>query len=147
MFLFFLSLQGELVEYYYFWKKTPQAAANRPHRRHRRHGVKRATTRSQRPASSEFCKYFFGLNFWENMFRHVLTCLIIKHDLVYCYGFITYWTLECCNTVHHSVVDCSTWAQEIPGSSLDHHIIVLCLWARHFIITAGYHPAKCPDRT
>ncbi|XP_045161387.2 arginine-glutamic acid dipeptide repeats protein-like isoform X3 [Mercenaria mercenaria] len=45
---------GELVEYYYFWKKTPAAAANRPHRRHRRHGVKRATTRSQRPASSEF---------------------------------------------------------------------------------------------
>ncbi|KAL3861507.1 hypothetical protein ACJMK2_007536 [Sinanodonta woodiana] len=44
---------GELVEYYYFWKKTPAAAANRPHRRHRRHGVKR-TTRSQRPASSEF---------------------------------------------------------------------------------------------
>ncbi|XP_052284334.1 arginine-glutamic acid dipeptide repeats protein-like isoform X2 [Dreissena polymorpha] len=45
---------GELVEYYYFWKKTPAAAANRPHRRHRKHGVKRATTRSQRPASSEF---------------------------------------------------------------------------------------------
>ncbi|XP_052821101.1 arginine-glutamic acid dipeptide repeats protein-like isoform X2 [Mya arenaria] len=45
---------GELVEYYYFWKKTPAAASNRPHRRHRKHGVKRATTRSQRPASSEF---------------------------------------------------------------------------------------------
>ncbi|WAR14933.1 RERE-like protein [Mya arenaria] len=49
---------GELVEYYYFWKKTPAAASNRPHRRHRKHGVKRATTRSQRPASSEFCKFY-----------------------------------------------------------------------------------------
>ena len=55
----FISFQSELVEYYYFWKKTPAAAANRPHRRHRRHGVKRATTRSQRPASSEFCKYLY----------------------------------------------------------------------------------------
>ena len=53
----FVYFQGELVEYYYYWKKTPAAAANRPHRRHRRHGVKRATTRSQRPASSEFCKF------------------------------------------------------------------------------------------
>ncbi|XP_076087373.1 uncharacterized protein LOC143057830 isoform X4 [Mytilus galloprovincialis] len=44
---------GELVEYYYFWKKTPSAATNRPVRRHKRPAFKR-NTRSQRPASSEF---------------------------------------------------------------------------------------------
>ncbi|XP_052832900.1 arginine-glutamic acid dipeptide repeats protein-like, partial [Octopus bimaculoides] len=46
---------GELVEYYYFWKKTPAGITARPHRRHRRQsGLKRQTTRSQRPPSSEF---------------------------------------------------------------------------------------------
>ncbi|KAK7486143.1 hypothetical protein BaRGS_00022609 [Batillaria attramentaria] len=38
---------GELIEYYYFWKKTPSAVSNRPHRRHRRQGgLKRQNTRS-----------------------------------------------------------------------------------------------------
>lgn len=39
--------RGELIEYYYFWKKTPSAVSNRPHRRHRRQGgLKRQNTRS-----------------------------------------------------------------------------------------------------
>ncbi|KAK6177049.1 hypothetical protein SNE40_015234 [Patella caerulea] len=43
---------GDLVEFYYFWKKTPGAASNRPHRRHRRPGHKRQIPRSnnQTPA-------------------------------------------------------------------------------------------------
>ncbi|XP_060073172.1 arginine-glutamic acid dipeptide repeats protein-like isoform X3 [Ylistrum balloti] len=45
---------GELVEYYYFWKKTPGATSNRPYRRHKRPAFKR-NTRSQRPTSSDFC--------------------------------------------------------------------------------------------
>jgi len=32
---------NELVEYYYLWKKTPQAANTRPHRRHRRSSMRR----------------------------------------------------------------------------------------------------------
>ncbi|XP_006823033.1 uncharacterized protein LOC100368754 [Saccoglossus kowalevskii] len=48
---------SDLVEYYYYWKKTPEAANQRPHRRHRRQNVLRRIrpgARSSRPASSEF---------------------------------------------------------------------------------------------
>ncbi|XP_067659372.1 arginine-glutamic acid dipeptide repeats protein-like isoform X3 [Haliotis asinina] len=45
---------ADLVEYYYFWKKTPSAASNRPHRRHRRSGLKRQTTRSTSQPSGDY---------------------------------------------------------------------------------------------
>ncbi|XP_028393686.1 arginine-glutamic acid dipeptide repeats protein-like [Dendronephthya gigantea] len=46
---------GDLVEYYYIWKKTPSAMSSRPHRR-RRHNVlrRRNCTRSTKTSSSEF---------------------------------------------------------------------------------------------
>ena len=48
-------LQRDLVEFYYFWKKTPAAANNRPHRRHRRNqALRRGQQRTPRPQSSEF---------------------------------------------------------------------------------------------
>lgn len=49
---------GELVEYYYLWKKTPAAANSRPHRRHRRQTVLRKIRtpgRPHRPQSNECC--------------------------------------------------------------------------------------------
>ncbi|XP_077998737.1 uncharacterized protein LOC144451708 [Glandiceps talaboti] len=48
---------GDLVEYYYYWKKTPEASNQRPHRKHRRQNVLRRIrggSRTSRPASSEF---------------------------------------------------------------------------------------------
>lgn len=62
----FFCLQGELITFYYYWKKTPEAASSRAHRRHRRQPVfRRIKTRTattpvntpSRPPSSEFCKY------------------------------------------------------------------------------------------
>ena len=62
---FHVSLQGELITFYYYWKKTPEAASSRAHRRHRRQPVfRRIKTRTastpvntpSRPPSSEFCK-------------------------------------------------------------------------------------------
>lgn len=59
-------LQGELITFYYYWKKTPEAASSRAHRRHRRQAVfRRIKTRTattpvntpSRPPSSEFCEY------------------------------------------------------------------------------------------
>lgn len=56
-------LQGELITFYYYWKKTPEAASSRAHRRHRRQAVfRRIKTRTastpvntpSRPPSSEF---------------------------------------------------------------------------------------------
>lgn len=49
--------QGELVEYYYTWKKTPTALSSRPHRR-RRHNVlrRKALPRSSKSIVSEFGK-------------------------------------------------------------------------------------------
>ncbi|XP_058967313.2 arginine-glutamic acid dipeptide repeats protein isoform X1 [Pocillopora verrucosa] len=46
---------GELVEYYYTWKKTPTALSSRPHRR-RRHNVlrRKALPRSSKSIVSEF---------------------------------------------------------------------------------------------
>lgn len=61
-----LYLQGELITFYYYWKKTPEAASSRAHRRHRRQAVfRRIKTRTastpvntpSRPPSSEFCKW------------------------------------------------------------------------------------------
>lgn len=58
-------LQGELITFYYYWKKTPEAASSRAHRRHRRQAVfRRIKTRTastpvntpSRPPSSEFCE-------------------------------------------------------------------------------------------
>lgn len=52
--------QGDLVEFYYLWKKTPSAATNRPHRRHRRQNVLkkiRGGSRASRPQSTEFGKF------------------------------------------------------------------------------------------
>ncbi|CAB1330309.1 unnamed protein product [Coregonus sp. 'balchen'] len=55
--------QGELITFYYYWKKTPEAASSRAHRRHRRQPVfRRIKTRTastpvnipSRPPSSEF---------------------------------------------------------------------------------------------
>lgn len=60
-----LCLQGELITFYYYWKKTPEAASSRAHRRHRRQAVfRRIKTRTastpvntpSRPPSSEFCE-------------------------------------------------------------------------------------------
>lgn len=57
---------GELITFYYYWKKTPEAASSRAHRRHRRQAVfRRIKTRTastpvntpSRPPSSEFCKW------------------------------------------------------------------------------------------
>lgn len=57
--------QGELITFYYYWKKTPEAASSRAHRRHRRQAVfRRIKTRTastpvstpSRPPSSEFRK-------------------------------------------------------------------------------------------
>ncbi|PWA30943.1 hypothetical protein CCH79_00010672 [Gambusia affinis] len=57
---------GELITFYYYWKKTPEAASCRAHRRHRRQPVfRRIKTRTastpvntpSRPPSSEFCAY------------------------------------------------------------------------------------------
>ncbi|KAJ8265009.1 hypothetical protein COCON_G00141080 [Conger conger] len=54
---------GELITFYYYWKKTPEAAGSRAHRRHRRQPVfRRIKTRTattpvntpSRPPSSEF---------------------------------------------------------------------------------------------
>ncbi|XP_078251473.1 arginine-glutamic acid dipeptide repeats protein-like, partial [Rhinoraja longicauda] len=53
---------GELVTFYYYWKKTPEAASSRAHRRHRRQAVfRRIKTRTAttpvnptRPPSGEF---------------------------------------------------------------------------------------------
>ncbi|XP_064423858.1 arginine-glutamic acid dipeptide repeats protein isoform X4 [Latimeria chalumnae] len=54
---------GELITFYYHWKKTPEAASSRAHRRHRRQAVfRRIKTRTattpvntpSRPPSSEF---------------------------------------------------------------------------------------------
>lgn len=59
-------MQGELITFYYYWKKTPEAASSRAHRRHRRQAVfRRIKTRTastpvntpSRPPSSEFCKW------------------------------------------------------------------------------------------
>jgi len=56
---------GELITFYYYWKKTPEAASSRAHRRHRRQAVfRRIKTRTastpvstpSRPPSSEFRK-------------------------------------------------------------------------------------------
>lgn len=64
--IFLLYLQGELITFYYYWKKTPEAASSRAHRRHRRQAVfRRIKTRTastpvntpSRPPSSEFCKW------------------------------------------------------------------------------------------
>ncbi|OWK08468.1 hypothetical protein Celaphus_00010989, partial [Cervus elaphus hippelaphus] len=61
-----LLVQGELITFYYYWKKTPEAASSRAHRRHRRQAVfRRIKTRTastpvntpSRPPSSEFCKW------------------------------------------------------------------------------------------
>ncbi|RLV86203.1 hypothetical protein DV515_00015935 [Chloebia gouldiae] len=58
-------LNGELITFYYYWKKTPEAASSRAHRRHRRQAVfRRIKTRTastpvstpSRPPSSEFCE-------------------------------------------------------------------------------------------
>ncbi|ETE60290.1 Arginine-glutamic acid dipeptide repeats protein, partial [Ophiophagus hannah] len=55
--------KGELITFYYYWKKTPEAASSRAHRRHRRQAVfRRIKTRTastpvntpSRPPSSEF---------------------------------------------------------------------------------------------
>ncbi|CAG07523.1 unnamed protein product [Tetraodon nigroviridis] len=55
--------EGELITFYYYWKKTPEAASCRAHRRHRRQPVfRRIKTRTastpvntpSRPPSSEF---------------------------------------------------------------------------------------------
>lgn len=60
-----LCLQGELITFYYYWKKTPEAASSRAHRRHRLQAVfRRIKTRTastpvntpSRPPSSEFCE-------------------------------------------------------------------------------------------
>ena len=53
----FVNLQGELVEYYYTWKKTPTALSSRPHRR-RRHNVlrRKALPRTSKNIVSEFGK-------------------------------------------------------------------------------------------
>ena len=60
-----VPFQGELITFYYYWKKTPEAASSRAHRRHRRQPVfRRIKTRTastpvntpSRPPSSEFCK-------------------------------------------------------------------------------------------
>lgn len=56
--------QSDLVEFYYLWKKTPQAATTRPHRRHRRQCVLRriratSTTGPAKvttPAANEFAE-------------------------------------------------------------------------------------------
>ena len=50
--------QGDLVEYYYTWKKTPSALSSRPHRR-RRHNVlrRKALPRTSKSIVSEFGKY------------------------------------------------------------------------------------------
>ncbi|XP_072571120.1 arginine-glutamic acid dipeptide repeats protein-like isoform X2 [Paramormyrops kingsleyae] len=54
---------GELITFYYYWKKTPEAAGSRAHRRHRRQPIfRRIKTRTastpvntpSRPPSSEF---------------------------------------------------------------------------------------------
>lgn len=47
---------GELIEFYYYWKKTPDAASSRGHRRHRRHGLKKIKTEPKpvTPPISEF---------------------------------------------------------------------------------------------
>ncbi|KAF7493019.1 Arginine-glutamic acid dipeptide repeats protein [Sarcoptes scabiei] len=42
----------DLVEYYYLWKKTPQAASARPHRRHRRCVLRRIRTSANNNNSS-----------------------------------------------------------------------------------------------
>uniref|UniRef100_A0A7N5ZRP4 Arginine-glutamic acid dipeptide repeats protein n=1 Tax=Anabas testudineus TaxID=64144 RepID=A0A7N5ZRP4_ANATE len=56
---------GELITFYYYWKKTPEAASCRAHRRHRRQPVfRRIKTRTastpvntpSRPPSSEFSR-------------------------------------------------------------------------------------------
>ena len=54
----FFVRQGELVEYYYTWKKTPTALSSRPHRR-RRHNVlrRKALPRTSKNIVSEFGKY------------------------------------------------------------------------------------------
>lgn len=36
-----LFSQGELITFYYYWKKTPEAVASRPHRQQRRQPVSR----------------------------------------------------------------------------------------------------------
>lgn len=65
--------QGELITFYYYWKKTPEAASCRAHRRHRRQPVfRRIKTRTastpvstpSRPPSSEFCTYAWPLQQW-----------------------------------------------------------------------------------
>ncbi|NWY67908.1 RERE protein, partial [Erithacus rubecula] len=57
------AFMGELITFYYYWKKTPEAASSRAHRRHRRQAVfRRIKTRTastpvntpSRPPSSEF---------------------------------------------------------------------------------------------
>lgn len=67
---FLFLFQGELITFYYYWKKTPEAASCRAHRRHRRQPVfRRIKTRTastpvntpSRPPSSEFCTYIWGL--------------------------------------------------------------------------------------
>lgn len=64
--LFCVLSQGDLITFYYYWKKTPEAASCRAHRRHRRQPVfRRIKTRTastpvntpSRPPSSEFCTY------------------------------------------------------------------------------------------
>jgi hypothetical protein len=72
-------LQGELITFYYYWKKTPEAASSRAHRRHRRQAVfRRIKTRTastpvntpSRPPSSEFCKWgasWHHSGWWETI--------------------------------------------------------------------------------
>ena len=53
----FVVLQGELVEYFYYWKKTPSANSTRPQGRRRR-ARKQAATPSSRQTSNEDRKLF-----------------------------------------------------------------------------------------
>ena len=51
---------GELVEFYYLWKKTPGAIPSRTHRRHRRQSVLR---RIRAPRNSRSNKEEPGIHF------------------------------------------------------------------------------------
>ena len=60
------TLQCQLVEYYYFWKKTPSALTSRPHRRHRRTTNLRKQTRTPQLSSGEYREH-----------DHVMTACVI----------------------------------------------------------------------
>lgn len=74
-----LSSQGELITFYYYWKKTPEAVASRPHRQQRRQPVSRKVkTRNATAAANATSRT--SSSKWSTMRHMFIFCRLSKHD-------------------------------------------------------------------